>query len=174
MPLQLDFAMLACFAAAATDVRTRKIPNVIPAAVALVALGFAVPHGTLAVFIVLALIVATMIVGTLAFAQGWLGGGDVKLLAAVNGCLGFADAVPFLLYTAICGGLLGLCFAAGRRSVPSLLRSVGGILRPFVQGGAAAIAPERPIKMPYALAIACGAIAVALSHSIAPFLRLPL
>ncbi len=174
MPLQLDLAVCACLAAAATDLRTRKIPNAIPLVVALAALGFAAAGGWVAVLVALGLMAATLVAGTLAFAQGWLGGGDVKLLAAVDGCLGLGDALPFLIYTALCGGLIGLCYAAGRRRLPGVLRSVGGVLRPFAVGGTVAIAPERPITMPYALAIACGVIAIALSHSVAPFLRLPL
>ena len=174
MPLQLDFALFACLIAAVTDVRTRRIPNVVPALVAAVGLGFAVPHGIVAVLIAFALMLGTMVVGTLAFGQGWLGGGDVKLLAAVAGCLGAADAVPFLIYTAVCGGLIGGGFALAHRRVPAVLRSAAGIFRPFAIAGTVAIAPERPIMMPYALAIAGGVIIVALSHSIAPFLRLPL
>ncbi len=174
MPLQLDVAMLACLTAAIADVRSRKIPNAIPAALALAALAFAATHGFFALLVALALMIGTLFVGTLLFAAGWLGGGDIKLLAAVNGCLGLADAIPFLLYTAICGGLLGLGFATAQGKIPTILRSVGGLLRPFAISGTVAIAPERPIQMPYALAIGCGVVAVALSHSIAPYLRLPL
>ena len=174
MQLELSIALFACILAAISDVRTRKIPNVIPLAVALVTLGFAVPHGAATVLIAVALTVMTMLAGTLAFARGWLGGGDVKLLAAVTGCLGLADALPFLMYTAISGGLIAICIALATRRFPSVVRSALVILRPLAFEGTVAIAPARPIMMPYALAIAGGVIVVALSHSIAPFLRLPL
>ena len=63
----------------------------------------------------------------------------------------------------------------GRRGrLPSTFRSVGNLLRPLAIEGTVAIAPARPIVMPYALAIAGGIAMVALSNSIAPFLRLPL
>ena len=174
MSLELVIALLACLVAATSDVRTRRIPNAIPIAMALVGLGCAAVHGAPAVGIALALMIGTMLLGTFAFAAGWLGGGDVKLLAAVTGSLGLSDALPFLIYTAVCGGVIAAGFAVVSRRVPSVLRSVTGALRPFAFEGTVAIAPERPIMMPYALAIAAGVIVVALSHSIAPFLRLPL
>ena len=38
----------------------------------------------------------------------------------------------------------------------------------------AAVTPKESVTLPYAVAIATGAVAVALSHTAAPFLRLPL
>jgi prepilin peptidase CpaA len=51
--------------------------------------------------------------GAAAFAAGGLGGGDVKLLAAVSLFAGPARIVDFLAITAIAGGLLGLAILAG-------------------------------------------------------------
>ena len=48
-----------------------------------------------------------------AFAVGALGGGDVKLLAAVSLFAGPGRLVDFLIITAIAGGLLGLAILAG-------------------------------------------------------------
>jgi prepilin peptidase CpaA len=176
MPLEFEFVLFGCFIAVVTDIRSRKIPNAVPAALALVALGFAAVHGPIAVLIAVLLMVAMLALGTLAFSRGWLGGGDVKLLAAVAGCLGAADAVPFLVYTAIGGGVIGACIALANRRLPDVVRSAFGILRPIALGGPAALAPPppHPLKMPYALAIGSGVTLVALSHSVAPFLRLPL
>ncbi len=174
MSLELSIVLCACVVAAFCDVRTRKIPNALPLVVALAGLGFALSHGPVAGLTSLALIAATLVLGTFAFARGWLGGGDVKLAAAVTGCLGLADAAPFLIYTAIGGGILGACFALASRRAGSVFRSAIDIVRPFAYRGTVAIPPERPITMPYALAIAAGVITVALSHSIAPFLRLTL
>lgn len=174
MSLELDLILVACLLAAAIDVRTRRIPNALSIAVAALGLCFAATHGVFTVLVAVALMIATMLLGTFAFARGWLGGGDVKLLAAVTGCLGLADAIPFLFYTAVSGGVIGAAFAIAGRRLPSVLRSTVGVLRPFAFEGTVAIAPERPIMMPYALAIAAGTVVVALSHSIAPFLRLPL
>src|SRR5579871_3663313 len=52
-------------------------------------------------------------VGAAAFALGALGGGDVKLLAAVSLFAGPQLLSSFLIITAIAGGLLGLAILAG-------------------------------------------------------------
>src|SRR3546814_1397676 len=46
--------------------------------------------------------------GILAFARGWFGGGDVKMLAAVSLWAGPAHLSLLLLVTALAGGLLSL------------------------------------------------------------------
>ena len=51
--------------------------------------------------------------GALAFALGALGGGDVKLLAAISLFAGPQRLPGFLIITAIAGGVLGLAILAG-------------------------------------------------------------
>lgn len=51
--------------------------------------------------------------GVAAFAAGMMGGGDVKLLAAVGLFAGPAQVVDLLLVTALAGGLLGIAVLAG-------------------------------------------------------------
>src|SRR5690349_376969 len=57
--------------------------------------------------------VAVFGVGAAVFAIGALGGGDVKLLAAVSLFAGPQLLSNFLIITAIAGGLLGLAILAG-------------------------------------------------------------
>ncbi len=52
-------------------------------------------------------------VGAVAFANGMIGGGDVKFLAAVGLFAGPAHVVDFMLVTALVGGVLGLALLAG-------------------------------------------------------------
>jgi prepilin peptidase CpaA len=174
MTLAIWLVLTACALAAVTDVATRRIPNPLTAALALAALGLAATHGVLAVAGAVAIFAVVMVLGFAAFSFGWLGGGDVKLLAAGAAALGFPDAVPFLVYTAVGGGVLALIFALVTGRLRTVLRSVALVLRPFAYKGTVAVAPANPMTLPYACAIACGAIAVALSHTAAPFLRLPL
>jgi prepilin peptidase CpaA len=164
----------ACAIAVATDLRSRRIPNVLTAALAVAALGLHATSGFASFGVALATLVGVMFLGLVAFSFGWLGGGDVKLLAAGAAALGFPDALPFLVYTAIGGGVLALVFAAVTGRLGTVLRSVALIVRPFAYKGTTPVAPTDPIMLPYAIAIAFGAVAVALSHSAAPFLRLPL
>lgn len=164
----------ACAVAVLTDLRTRRIPNALTAALALAALVLHATQGPLAFAVALATLLGVLLIGFVAFSFGWLGGGDVKLLAAGAAALGLPDAVPFLIYTAIGGGLLALIVAIAMGRLKSVLASVALLLRPFAYKGTVAVAPPKSITLPYAVAIAFGAVAVALSHSAAPFLRLPL
>jgi prepilin peptidase CpaA len=174
MTLAIWLVLTACALAVVTDVATRRIPNPLTAALALAALGLAAAHGAFAVAGAVAIFAVVMVLGFVAFSFGWLGGGDVKLLAAGAAALGFPDAVPFLVYTAVGGGVLALIFALVTGRLRSVLQSVALVLRPFAYKGTVAVAPANPMTLPYACAIAFGAIAVALSHTAAPFLRLPL
>jgi prepilin peptidase CpaA len=164
----------ACAVAVLTDLRSRRIPNILTAALALAALGLHATQGWIPFLVACATLVGVMLIGFVAFSFGWLGGGDVKLLAAGAAALGLPDAVPFLIYTAIGGGLLALIVAIAMGRLKSVFASVVLLLRPFAYKGTVAVAPVKSITLPYAVAIAFGAVAVALSHSAAPFLRLPL
>ena len=174
MTLAIWLVLAASAVAVATDVTTRRIPNPLNATLALAAIVLAATHGPLAVAAAIATFAAVLLLGFGAFSCGWLGGGDVKLLASGAAVLGFPDAVPFLFYTAVGGGVLALVVAAATGRLLSVLRTCALVLRPFAFKGTVAVAPANPMTLPYACAIAIGAIAVALSHTAAPFLRLPL
>lgn len=166
--------LAACAVAVATDVTTRRIPNVLTAALAVAALALHATMGWTSFLTACATLVAVTLLGFVAFSFHWLGGGDVKLLAAGAAALGFPDSVPFLIYTAVAGGVLALVVALAMGRLGSVFTSVGLVLRPFAFKGTVAVAPKAPITLPYAIAIASGAAAVALSHTVVPFLRLPL
>jgi prepilin peptidase CpaA len=174
MTLAIWLVLGACAVAVATDVTTRRIPNLLTAALAVAALSLAAVHGPLSFAAALGALAGVLVLGFIAFSFGWLGGGDVKLLAAGAAALGPPDVLPFLIYTAIGGGLLGVAVALALGRFGSVMQSVTLALRPFAFKGTVAVVPSNPITLPYACAIAFGAIAVALSHTAAPFLRLPL
>jgi prepilin peptidase CpaA len=164
----------ACALAVLTDLRSRRIPNILTAALAIAALALHATQGWVPFAVACATLVGVMLIGFVAFSFGWLGGGDVKLLAAGAAALGLPDAVPFLIYTAIGGGLLALIVAIAMGRLGTVIRSVALLLRPLAYKGTVPVAPVKSITLPYAVAIAFGAAAVALSHTAAPFLRLPL
>jgi len=174
MSLAIWIVLAACAIAVATDLTSRRIPNALTIGLAAAALGLHATQGLGSFAVSVAALVAVMVVGLGAFSMGWLGGGDVKLAAAAAAALGFPDAVPFLLYTALGGGLLALVFAAVTGRLGRVFHSITLVLRPIAYKGTVPVAPCQPIMLPYAIAIACGAIAVALSHTAAPFLRLSL
>jgi prepilin peptidase CpaA len=153
MPLQapgLTVMVAGALGAAIADIRTRKIPNVLCGALAAAAVAVSVPHGWAAVAATVAIILAVFTAGTFAFERGWLGGGDVKLLAACSGFAGYPGSITLILYVAIAGAIVSLFEAARLRRL-------------------------RGLKVPYGVAIAGGACAFALSTSPTfHFLRLPL
>ena len=98
-----------------TDLRSRRIPNLLTFGSAAAALAFHVfttgPSGALT---------ATLgwLVGCalffLPFALGGLGAGDVKLLGALGAWLGPADALMLALYAGAAGGVLAIVVAITR------------------------------------------------------------
>ena len=144
MQAVFTFAAVGLFAAAAvTDTRFRRIPNVLPAGLALlglarIAAALTAGAGAGAATADPAAAVAVFAAGAIAFRFGMLGGGDAKLLAAGALWIGAAALGPFLLATVLAGGLLAIAFLLaemlGRRAA-----------------GAAA-------GLPYGIAIAAGGI----------------
>lgn len=103
------FAVAALVLATVTDLRRREIPDGIPVGLFSLALGakclglhpaewWDIGLGAGAAFALSAAL----------FAAGGLGGGDVKLLAALGAALGGRALLPFVLVTAIVGGLVAL------------------------------------------------------------------
>lgn len=94
-------------------------------------------------------------VGLFLFSRNWLGGGDVKLLAALALWFDFGGAGQFLVFTMLGGGLVALALIAFRRLVPALAGT-----------GVAAFRRRGPI--PYGLAIAVGALLAIHLHGVNP------
>lgn len=84
---------------------------------------------------------ALLTLGTLAFSAGWLGGGDVKLLAATALWFDLKSTVWMLALVFLAGGVLALCYFVSRP-----FRGVKGTKK----GG----------RIPYGIAIAVGALAI--------------
>ncbi len=144
--------------AAVTDIRGFKIPNWVSAALLLLFIPVAIllpleAHWLSHVgagFSVLA-------VGIVLFVRGWLGAGDVKLMAAVALWAGFGLLAEFIVAGALAGGafalvLLILRFAIAR--LPAVRTAPDGNSLPRVL-----VSGER---VPYGVAIACGAILLGL------------
>ena len=55
--------------------------------------------------------------GLLAFARGWLGGGDVKLMTAIAAWTGITGLPLLFIAVSVAGGGLALVYAVGRRLV---------------------------------------------------------
>ena len=116
-------------AATAIDLRTRRIPNGLTAAmtgtgIALAATGVSgiSPAGSLFGF---AVGIALMLPG---YRFGATGAGDVKLMAAVGAIVGPAVVVTAFLFTAIAGGVLAIVVAARRKRLSATLAGTGRLI----------------------------------------------
>jgi prepilin peptidase CpaA len=103
------FAVL-MVAAAVEDFRRLTIPNLVPAALCLLWPAYFVAtapslYGALAA---IGCALAVFLVGAALFARGWLGGGDVKLLAAATLWAGPAGTPSLLVMTGVLGGVMAL------------------------------------------------------------------
>lgn len=93
------------------------------------------------------LFVLVLTVGTLLFARDWLGGGDVKLLAAIALWFDLAGGMALLAYVTIGGGIVALGLILLRRLLPARVREGVGWAGLQVRG-----------PIPYGIAIAAGTI----------------
>lgn len=152
-------------AGAAVDLRRRRIPNGLTAAMALAAIAVHSLDGLPVLLVVLAVMLASFALGTLAFSAGWFGGGDVKLIAAACGLVTYPGCVWLVLSILIAGAVLALAQAARQRRLVDLLRSAAAL--PL--SGAA---PATRTLIPYGVAIAGGSIVYA-AATLLPALRLP-
>jgi len=136
----LVFLAILILAAAVEDTLRLRISNLtcagvlVLAIVAMFASGFSVSLWQNA-----AVFAALLVVGTLVFATGQMGGGDVKLLAALGAWVNLKGGVWLVTTVFLAGGLLALGFIVARviRGKPIKRAAKGGV--------------------PYGLAIAAGA-----------------
>ena len=109
----------ALVAAAASDLASYEIPNTICIVLAAGFLLAAAGMPLAAVLWHLACGAAVLVAMAAAFAFRLIGGGDAKLLAAASLWVGWPYLAPFILLTAIAGGVLGVLLLALRRLVPA-------------------------------------------------------
>ena len=150
--------------ATACDLRRRRIPNVLSGAVFVTGLAISGYHGgASAVFSGLAASVLLLVVLYKPWHAGGIGGGDVKLAAAVGAWIGLRHLIWFALATAVAGGIVAVvCYFLAPRETRAdvranlVLAGLHGELPPE-----AASHRKTKVSVPYALAISAGA-AVAL------------
>lgn len=158
--------------AALFDLATRRIPNWLTAAVLVAALAFHGAHGIAELLQSAGTALIVVAGGTFLHVRHWLGGGDVKLAAALAAGLALPWTLDFVLYTLLSGGVLALvALVATRRhalgsQVSALAASLLAGNRPRPDGAALS-----NLRIPYAVAMAGGAALAALALTV-PALRL--
>ncbi len=114
MALQLQFAALFGFAAlmliaAFEDLRRLMIPNAVTVSICVLwPLYIAAAPSLLSIGGSLICALLVFIAGALCFSRGYLGGGDVKLLAAAALWAGPGETPALLVLTGVLGGMLAL------------------------------------------------------------------
>ena len=165
--VSIALTLAGCIIASFFDIRQRRIPNWLTGAIAIAAIAVHAFGGLRGLGISLAVMAVLTVAGSLVYSRGGIGGGDIKLAITASALLSFPLCVPFLLYTAIGGGFLAIAFLAARGKTQVISRTVL-----MAAMGAPGLPPSKAETMPYAVAFAFGAILIALSQSIAPFLRI--
>jgi prepilin peptidase CpaA len=121
----LAIGAIACI----TDIRTRRIPNVLTFGAAVAAVLF---HGFQAGAPGLQSAVTGWVAGTALFLPffllGGMGGGDVKLLAALGAWLGPGDALWLAIYASLAGGVMAIGVALLRGYLGTALRNLATLL----------------------------------------------
>src|SRR6185437_13452704 len=147
-----------------TDLRSRRIPNwlVLPFLVAGIAVSSWL-HGWTGLEQSLAgMALGGLLFGILAM-MGGMGGGDVKLCAAIGSWIWWHQMLVALVLTGIAGGIMALCWAAAGGFLGDLFSSTGNLV---FNVGKRGLKPDpqqnldNPLarKMPYAPAIAIGTL----------------
>lgn len=152
----LCFAGLLCWAFV-SDALTFKIPNRI--SIGLVALYPAWVMATWPrveqLWVPMVLAAGVLVVGYFAFARGYVGGGDAKMLAAISLWSGVELFFPLLLVTSLAGGVIAVAVILSEAQRRRAVGSRGGeITGPF-------LSEILKSNMPYGMAIAIGGGVVA-------------
>jgi prepilin peptidase CpaA len=115
--------------ACVTDLRHRRIPNVLTFGAAGLALLF---HGVVGGVSGLQSAVIGWLVGTALFLPFFLlrgmGGGDVKLMAALGAWLGPGDAFWLAIYASVAGGVMAVMVSLARGYLATALRNLRNLL----------------------------------------------
>jgi prepilin peptidase CpaA len=159
------FSLLLAFGCV-TDLRNRRIPNGLNAAILLGGLmyGVVMLGGLSAVTRSLAGVGLGFVIWIAFYAVGVIGAGDVKFFAAAGAWLGPSATWRAALLAALAGGVLALVFLLRERRLGTALRGIllaasARSMTVIGTGGERAQADRR--HLPYGVALALGALAMA-------------
>lgn len=128
--------------AAGWDIRTRRIPNWLCAAIAVAAIAASYFTAGVEMLGLSALhALAALVVGMALFAAGFIGAGDAKMYSSIAFAIGLGDALGMLGWTSVAGLFLLVSMALARRVSGKPLRKDG-----------------KSFAVPYGVAISAGFI----------------
>lgn len=160
-------AIAASLVAAATDLRTRRIPNLLTGPVFVAGLVWATAtHGLAGAgeSLLASLLLAGPFVLLFLFAGG--GAADAKMMGAVGAWIGLANCTPVLLSVLACGVIVAVGYTLARGQVQPVLSNLFAIViglislmcgqRNLRQTREALPEPVRMLSIPYGVAIFSG------------------
>ena len=155
-------ALVVAAGAALTDVQSARIPNALTVSSGLAGL---LAHAVLPAGSGWSTSLGGMAAGLAVFfpffALGGLGGGDVKLMAALGAWVGWPSVLSLALYTALAGGVVAISVALAHGYLRQALRNLAALAKFWAVAGVRP-APEltlehgRGPRVPYALPIFVG------------------
>jgi len=156
-----------CIAAAVTDLRSRRIPNVLTGPMFLAGLAWSLAVGGwsgLGDSALAALVLAIPYLVLFLIAGG--GAADAKLMAAVGAWLGFHEGVVALVCVCVCGAILGMGYAVIKKQSRGVLSNLALMVlslvwmvmgrRPIKEVAAGFPDSKKMLTVPYGLAILTG------------------
>jgi len=148
--------------AAWRDFTTHRIPNWLSVTGLATGLALRAPLGLHALEIGLEGVGLALAVSLLLYALRAIGGGDVKLLAAVGAFLGFPDVISALGVMAVLGGAFAIVSVTRRGLLPLLLLNTVDLVRSWRSLGrgpdARRLDSPGALTIPYAVPIAVGTL----------------
>ena len=152
------------------DVRTRRIPNALYLAIAILGLlRIIFGHDPVAAGHTLAAATAIFIAAFLLFWCDGIGGGGTKLVAATALIVGYHDLFSFLFLMSACGGVLALAMLAHDKLRPRHWLPMQRAREPLsIDTAECFVAPARP-TVPYGVAIAAAGVVTLILNG--PFAR---
>jgi prepilin peptidase CpaA len=157
-------ALTCATVAACCDVKTRKIPNKLTVPCFLAGLllhyytqGFAGLGNSLAAAAI------AFVIFLMFFLAGGMGGGDVKLIAAIGAITGLHLLPGVLVATALIGGVMAIAMVMTRGQMGTTLRNVVSIAGHHAEHGLAPhptlhVRNSSTLRLPYGVAIAAGVL----------------
>ncbi|HWR37109.1 MAG TPA: A24 family peptidase [Clostridia bacterium] len=154
----ITFAITAAF----SDLRWRKIPRVLTVGGFVAGLVY---HGINGGFLsALGAAIVGFGIGIALFSLGAIGGGDVKLIAALGAMLGFPSWSYAMLVSILAAGLIALVQVIRLRVLRRTLHNMAEILRSFYKAGLRQhpdlnVSNPSMVRSPFGVAAALGTVA---------------
>jgi prepilin peptidase CpaA len=157
-------------AACVTDITSRRVPNILTGtAVACGLLAHTALPGGLGAVAALLGFAAGLVIFFPFFALGGMGGGDVKLMAALGTWIGWSPIFWTALYGSVAGGVMAIGVGLAHGYLRQAFSNIGGLLLVWWVQGVRPV-PEltlehgRGPRLPYAIPILVGLVAALWRH----------